>query len=76
MSAQGPLKGTSFSEVTEHFRQAILNQHNLIALAKRTAFEEDRDATETLILSIGTYNDAMFALYEKMNDMIASQVGA
>ena len=76
MPKNAALHGSSLNEIAKDFCEAIFNQHNLIALAKRTALEEHRDATVTLILSIERYNDNMFDLYQKMNDMTGSHVSA
>lgn len=56
-------------EIAEMFRCTIFNQNILLALAKKTVLDERLPTIEALVISIDRFNDDLFRLYERLNDL-------
>jgi hypothetical protein len=61
-------------EIAEEFRQTIFNQHNLLDVTKNLAIEKGECTFESLTISIARFNDDLFKLYERLNDLLEAEV--
>ena len=60
---------TLLQEIAEGFRETIFNQHNLLLITKKAVMDEDFPVTEALVISAYRFNDDLFHLYERLNDL-------
>lgn len=64
---------TIFEEITEAFRSTIFNQHNLLAIAKKQAFDENVSSLEALTISIDRFNDDLFQTVLRLQGLLEIQ---
>jgi hypothetical protein len=56
-------------EIADGFQTTIFNQHILLEFAKTAIEKDNRQALDALVISIDRFNNDLFHLYERVNDL-------